>query len=70
MRIYVIKHGRPIALYNDRHSIFRVNKSEALTGEGVTQFGRAMKELGIAMIFANSPQAKGLIERMNQTPSR
>ena len=44
-----------------------MNHKEALTGDGITQFGRAMKELGIEMIFANSPQAKGRIERSNRT---
>ena len=67
MKRYFTKHGRPIAFYVDKHSVFRVNAVEALTGDGITQFGRAMQELGIEMIFANSPEAKGRIERMNQT---
>lgn len=67
MRIYLKTHGRPLALYNDKHGVFRVNRSEALSGDGLTQFGRAMKELGIKMLFANSPQAKGRIERSNRT---
>ena len=64
---YFTRRGRPAAFYVDKHSVFRVNAVEALTGEGITQFGRAMQELGIEMIFANSPQAKGRIERMNKT---
>lgn len=67
MKQYFKKHGMPISFYIDKHSVFRVNAKEALTGDGITQFGRAMQELGIEMIFANSPQAKGRIERMNQT---
>jgi len=67
METYLKKHGRPSALYSDRHGVFKVNRSAALTGEGVTQFGRAMKELSIELIFANSPQAKGRIERSNRT---
>lgn len=67
MEIYLKKHGRPRVLYSDKHGVFRVNRTEALTGEGVTQFGRAMKELSIEPIFANSPQAKGRIERSNRT---
>ena len=67
MKKYFTRYGRPVAFYVDKHSVFRVNAIEALTGEGITQFGRAMQELGIEMIFANSPQAKGRIERMNQT---
>jgi len=43
-----------------------VNKKEALSGSGVTQFGRAMEELDIKLIYANSPQAKGRVERSNR----
>ncbi len=67
MRIYLKIHGKPIALYNDKHAVFKVNRSEALSGDGLTQFGRAIQELGIKMVFANSPQAKGRIERSNRT---
>jgi len=59
---YVEKHGLPMAFYNDKHSIFRVNKPGC---EGRTQFGRMAKELGIEIICANSPQAKGRVERAN-----
>jgi len=55
-----------VAFYSDRNSIFRVNKSESLL-ENETQFARAMKQLGIEIICANSPQAKGRVERLNQT---
>ena len=67
LQIYLKKHGRPLALYSDRHGVFNVNRSDALTGEGITQFKRAMQELDIKLICANSPQAKGRIERSNQT---
>jgi transposase len=67
MRQYLKKHGRPRSFYVDKHAVFRVNAVGPLTGEGVTQFGRAMKELGIELIFANSAPAKGRIERANQT---
>ena len=67
MRIYLKTHGRPVCLYSDKHSVFKVNKPDALRGNGLTQFGRAMKEIGVEMIFANSPQAKGRIERSNRT---
>lgn len=66
MQIYFKTHGRPIALYSDKHGVFRVNRPEALSGNGLTQFGRAMKEIGVKMLFANSPQAKGRIERTNR----
>jgi transposase len=67
MKLYLKKHGRPLALYSDKHAVFKVNRSAALGGDGITQFGRAMKELDIEVIFANSPQAKGRIERSNRT---
>jgi transposase len=67
MRIYFKTHGKPKVFYNDKHGVFKVNKKEALSGNGLTQFGRAMKELGIGVIFANTPQAKGRIERSNRT---
>jgi len=62
---YLNDHGRPVALYSDRHSIFRVNHPEH-EGE-LTQFSRALKSLDIEAIHANSPQAKGRVERANQT---
>ena len=61
------QHGRPLSYYSDKHSIFRVNIKEAQSGNGETQFGRAMRELGIELICANTPQAKGRVERMNST---
>jgi hypothetical protein len=65
-REYIEKCGRPEAFYPDKHSVFRVNREGALSGNGMTQFGRAMKELGIELICANSPQAKGRVERRNR----
>src|SRR6202453_2800648 len=50
--------NRPLALYSDKHGIFRVNAVEPVTGTGETQFGRAMRELGIEIICVNAPQAK------------
>ena len=64
---HIKKHGRPLAYYSDRHGIFRVNIREALAGTGETQFSRAMRELDIDLICANSPQAKGRVERANAT---
>ena len=69
---YIEHHGKPLAFYVDRHGVFRVNTTKALSARvedsnGKTQFGRAMDELGIALIFANSPQAKGRVEKANQT---
>src|SRR3954462_1801399 len=67
-RAYLERHGKPVAFYSDKHSIFRVYH-EGSTGRfhGVTQFGRALSELNIEIICANSPQAKGRVERMNKT---
>ena len=62
-REYLEAHGKPVAFYSDKHGIFRVNSKDAAGGEGVTQFGRALLALNIDIICANSPQAKGRIER-------
>jgi hypothetical protein len=66
-RRYLQKYGKPVAFYSDKHSVFRVNKKEALGGDGVTQFGRALSDLNIDIICANTPQAKGRVERVNRT---
>ena len=62
---YLGRYGRPVALYSDRHSIFRINHGRQKNK--VTQFTRAVKTLDIEPIQANSPQAKGRVERANQT---
>ena len=67
LRQYLEAHGKPAGLYTDKHSIFRVNLPNAGSGDNLTQFGRAMQELGIPILCANSPQAKGRVERANQT---
>jgi transposase len=65
---YVKAHGRPLAFYSDKHSIFRVHgEGTAGRSQGVSQFGRALRELNIDIICANTPQAKGRVERMNKT---
>ena len=71
-RQYIEQYGKPLAFYSDKHGVFRVNttKNQSAATEdsnGLTQFGRAMSELHIEAIFANSPQAKGRVERVNQT---
>lgn len=55
--------GVPVAFYSDRLSVFKVNSKN----EGITQFSRAVNTLGIELICANSPQAKGRVERTNKT---
>ena len=57
------RHGRPVALYTDRDSIFEW-QSKGRAAEGLTQFGRAMQELDVRLILAYSPQAKGRVERL------
>ena len=56
------RRGAPLALYTDRHGVFKLTPGSGLPGMP-TQFSRAMEELGIQMIFALSPQAKGRVER-------
>lgn len=63
---HIQRHGLPAALYSDRHSIFRLTDPGAPDG-AQTQFERALGQLGIEGIQANSPQAKGRVERANQT---
>ena len=75
MRQIIQRDGIPVSIYSDRHAIFRSQKADKLTvqeqldGKVIndTQFGRAMRELGITMIYARSAQAKGRIERLWET---
>jgi Winged helix-turn helix len=62
-RAYLEAHGKPVALYSDKHGIFRVNAKDAVGGDRITQFGRALLALNIDIICADSAQAKGRIER-------
>jgi hypothetical protein len=65
-RAYLEAHGKPVAFYSDKHSVFRIAKPGAL-GDGMTQFGRALNKMNIEIICANSSQAKGRVERANKT---
>lgn len=70
--IYLRKHGRAIAYYVDKDSIYTINRQTTIDEElrdidPITQFTRAMTELGIEVILANSPQAKGRVERSFDT---
>jgi transposase len=62
----ISKEGIPQAYYSDRHGIFKVNRPKALSGDGMTQFGRIIKDMGIKSICATTPQAKGRVERVNR----
>jgi transposase len=67
-RHYFERYGKPVTFYSDKHGIFRVNQEQTIgTGSGLTQFGRAMQELEVEILCASSPQAKGRVERANQT---
>lgn len=62
---YFLVLGRPVAMYLDRFSTYRINHKSAIDNEELmTQFKRAMTELGVEVINANSPEAKGRIERL------
>lgn len=65
-RRYIELHGKPQAFYSDQYSVFRVNSKQVQGGDGHTQLGRALYELNIESICANSSQAKGRVERANQ----
>ena len=75
MRYCALNFGVPLSLYSDNHTIFRSPKDGKLTIEdslqgkeaNLTQFGRAMDELGVNIIFAKSAPAKGRVERMWET---
>jgi len=69
---YIELFGRPVALYVDKSSIYRINREASVdedlrSEQASTQFARAMKELNIEVIWAHSPQAKGRVERSFET---
>src|SRR5258708_31276201 len=70
---YIDKNGRMLDVYTDRDSMFTLprrkgeSQQERQAADGLTQLGRSLRELGIGSILANSPQAKGRVERSFQT---
>jgi hypothetical protein len=70
---YIKRYGLPASIYLDKHSTYKNNKKYKYTDwpfrdeEELTQFGRACHQLGIQLIFAHSPQAKGRVERVFRT---
>jgi hypothetical protein len=67
LRRWIEKYGRPASWYSDRHGIFRAEEQVAGYDEKQsvpTQFSRALEELGVELILAGSPQAKGRVERL------
>lgn len=68
---YALAHGLPVSIYLDKFSTYKVNHKNAVDNqELMTQFGRAMRQLGVELITAHSPQAKGRVEKMNGTLQR
>lgn len=73
LKTYIKCYGIPRSIYLDKHSTYRINQVQTYKdwpfrdGQELTQFGRACKQLGIRLIHANSPQAKGRIERVFET---
>jgi len=69
---YIKKHGLPLSVYLDKHSTYKSTKKRTIEDElnnidPLSQFGRALGELGVELIHANSPEAKGRIERLFET---
>ena len=64
---YLAQHGKPVAFYSDKHTVFRVARQAGQAPESMTQFGRTLSEQNIEIICANSSQAKGRVERANRT---
>lgn len=65
---YIIYHGKPVNIYLDKFSTYKINHKAAVDNSDLlTQFQRAMQTLGIQLITAHSPEAKGRIERLFQT---
>lgn len=68
---YFKKNGLPISIYLDKFSTYKINHKNAVDNKDLmTQFERAMKQLDVRVIHANSPQAKGRVEKMNNTLQR
>lgn len=62
---HINTYGKPLSFYSDKHSIFKVNNKKNITGKEITYFGSVLKDLDIDLICANTPQAKGRVERAN-----
>src|SRR5438309_2401918 len=74
LRLYLERHGRPVAFYTDKASLFQTAPKNPRAGQArdkpdlpPTQIGRALRELAVVWIAAHSPQAKGRVERSFQT---
>src|SRR3990167_7013089 len=73
LKEYIKGYGIPKSIYLDKHSTYKYNRPQKYTDwpfrdkEELTQFGRACQQLGIELIYADSPQAKGRVERVFKT---
>ena len=67
LKVIIDRCGIPLGVYTDRHSIFHVERGPNSGTVPLTQFGRALRELGITHVLAHSPEAKGRVERANGT---
>lgn len=65
LKTHIEKYGKPRAIYSDKHSVFKVNKKTNITGREITHFASVLKDLDVDLICANTPQAKGRVERKN-----
>jgi len=63
-KLYIERYGKPVAFYSDKHTVFHINKRSGVRGNGMTQYSRALHELGIEIMCANTPAAKGRVERV------
>jgi transposase len=69
---YIEKYGLPLSIYLDKHTTYKSTKKQTIeeelnNTEPLSQFSRAVNELGVNIIYADSPQAKGRIERLFNT---
>jgi hypothetical protein len=67
LKVIINRCGIPLGVYTDRDSIFQVARGSSNGFGPLTQFGRALRELGITHVVAHSPEAKGRVERANGT---
>ena len=67
LKVIITRFGIPLGVYTDRDSIFKVARSPSNGAGPLTQFGRALRELGVTHVLAHSPEAKGRVERANGT---
>jgi transposase len=67
LKVIISRYGIPLGVYTDRHSVFHVERGPTNGASPPTQFGRALRELGITHVLAHSPEAKGRVERANGT---